>query len=105
MKKSNNGENAGRKPRCASATCYAPILVMPIGTDPATVAEARSHGYLPVLSDDPSKVVTIIGSTRANGDMMMASIAALASGHYQTADARSQFVVELHKRMVKAEGA
>ena len=87
----------------SSATCYAPILVMPIGTDPATVAEARGHGYLPVLSDDPSKVVTIMGNTRANGDMMMASIAALASGHFQTADARSQFVTELYKRMAKSE--
>lgn len=88
---------------------YAPILVMPLNTAPETVAEARAHGYLPVLTDDPAKVVTIfpITGTRVAGAMLMAALHGLCSrqGYGDTDALKAAFVSELNRRLLKQEGA
>ncbi|SRR5216683_5841736 len=89
----------------APADGYAPILVMPPDTAPETVAEARGHGYLPVLADDPRKVVLVFPTheTRISGDVMLSAMTALASGRYHLSDAQSAFVVEFQRRLLKHE--
>ena len=102
---------AKRKPEddaaLAPSNGYAPILVMPLNTAPETVAEARGCGYLPVLADDPTKVMLVLPmqQTRISGDVMMAAMTALTCERFHLSDAQSSFVMELQKRLLKHEGA
>jgi len=75
---------------------YAPVLVMPLNTAPETVAEARGCGYLPVLADDPTKVVLILPGreARMSGDVMLSAMTALASDRFHLSDGCALFVNE-----------
>jgi len=101
-----NGKTKGSA-RLAPVSGYAPVLVMPLNTAPETVAEARGCGYLPVLADDPNKVVLILPGRegRMSGDVMLSAMTALASDRFHLSDAQCAFVREFQRRLLKHEGA
>ena len=107
MSKSKTPRPTGKaQPGSLQPDGYAPVLVMPLNTAPETVAEARGCGYLPVLADDPTKVVLIIQGREArfSGDVMMAAMTALTCERFHLSDAQIRFVTEFQKRLLKHEG-
>jgi|ERR1017187_6819811 hypothetical protein len=88
----------------APATCYAPLLVLPTTTTPENLVEIRNAGYVAVLCDSPEKVVVVMPQTRMAGDDLLMSALHGLAGTCSTAE-RSKMVEELHRRLLKTEGA
>ena len=93
------------QPGLAPATCYAPLLVLPTTTTPENLAEIRKAGYVAVLSDNPEKVVVVMPHTRmAGNDLLMSAMHGLCDSSLSNTE-RSKMVTELHRRLLKSEGA
>jgi hypothetical protein len=82
-----------------------PVIILPSKTSAVTVKRLEKAGYVPILSDDPDKVVIVTASQRITGDdMLMSAMAALTQNHGSYGNEyRSAFVKELWAKMLKKE--
>ena len=88
----------------SSATCYAPLVVLPTSTTPEQLAELRAAGYVPVCCDNPEKVIVVLPQTRLAGDdLLMAALHGLESDGCTAP--KQRFVTQLYQRLLKNEGA
>lgn len=81
------------------------LVIFPKGTlSPADKKAMRKAGFVPVETDDPSKVVTHIAGMEMSGDdLTMAALDAMeGTGGFQSAEFfRARFADNLHKRLKK----
>lgn len=92
----------------AAASGYAPLLILPTDTPTGTVDDVRAAGYVPVLTDEPDKVKLVLAGSEISGsDMLMAAMHGLNSytGFGDLDKPKTQFLLELHRRLLKREGA
>lgn len=92
------------KRKIEPATPPAPILALPLNTEPATVTQAREAGYVVILTDDADKVKLIMPATDAvGGDMLMSALWALCQLSDQSG--RAYFTMALQRRLQAREDA
>ena len=92
------------QPGLASATYYAPVIVLPTTTPPENLPALKAAGYVVVLCDQPEKVIVKMPhGNLEGGDMLMAALHGIVNCGYSSAF--EKFVRELHARMLKREGA
>lgn len=79
-----------------------PILVLPIGTPPDSVAEARACGYLPILCDDAAKVRVLHREESSDRHAML--MAAMHGIQMPGSDSnKARFFNELHRSITATE--
>jgi hypothetical protein len=79
-----------------------PIIVVPVATSAGTLSDLRKAGYVPLLCDEPEKVLIVMAGGRISGDdLLMSALHAMtkATNTSNGESVRSEMVMELHRRM------
>lgn len=83
------------------------LVVVPLDTTSGSLAEMRSAGYVPIMTDHPEKVRMLMPDKDiVGGDLLMAAMHGLMSegDHSQTALYMvSKAMTELHRRLKERE--
>jgi len=86
-----------------AAPCYAPLVILPTSTTPEELVKLKDAGYVTLCCDAPEKVKVVLPQTLASDDLLMAAMHGLAGTC--SSNERSKMVEELHRRLLKKEGA